>query len=384
MRNFDFEAPTKIAFGRRRIASLDDLVDPRARVLVTPGGGSVRRNGVLDQVAEALKGRAVEMFEGIEPNPRYETLMRAVPLCRDFQPDLLLAVGGGSVVDGTKFLAAAARYEGGDPWDLLVAGAPVRDAIPLGCVLTLPATGSESNVNAVVTRASGQQKRYFGSPLVRPRFAVLDPETTFTLPARQTANGVVDAYVHVLEQYATLDVNTPLQDRQAEAVLLTLREEGPKALEHPRDYDARANVMWAATQALSGLLSCGTVGDWGTHLIGHELTALWGIDHGRSLAVVLPGLWRHQARSKRAKLLQYGARVLGISRGSEDERITRAIDETAAFFRSLGVDTDPAAYDLSEDDFQRVATRLGDRGVRFGERGDLTADDVVDILRLCA
>ncbi len=391
MRNFDFEAPTKIAFGRGRIAALDDLVPRAARVLVTLGGGSARRNGVLDQVMAALGGgdtggggRHVEVFEGIEPNPTYETLMGAVPRCREGGFDLLLAVGGGSVVDGTKFIAAAARYEGEDPWDLLVAGAPVRDAIPLGCVLTLPATGSEANVNAVITRASVQQKRYFGSPLVRPRFAVLDPETTFTLPPRQTANGIVDAYVHVLEQYATFDVNTPLQDRQAEAVLLTLREEGPKVLAQPRDYDARANVMWAATQALNGLLSCGTVGDWGTHLIGHELTALWGIDHGRTLAVVLPGLWRYQAHNKRAKLLQYGARVLGITQGSEDERVTRAIDETAAFFRRLGVDTDPAAYGLGDAEFELVAERLRQRGVRFGERGQLTADDVVDILRRCA
>lgn len=382
MLNFRYYNPTEILFGKGLIAELPGLIPAEARVLMTYGGGSIRRNGVYDQVMSALAGRCVVEFGGIEPNPRYETLMRAAAFGRENAVDHLLSVGGGSALDGTKFIAAAMRFGGGDPWDILSRNAPVEDATPIGCVLTLPATGSESNGNAVISRESTQEKLAFYSAKVYPRFAVLDPETTFTLPPRQTANGIVDAFAHVLEQYMTYDVNAPLQDRQAEAVLLTLLEEGPKALSNPTDYDARANVMWAATQALNGLICCGVPQDWATHMIGHELTALYGIDHAQSLAVVFPALMRFRCEAKGGKLLQYADRVWGIRKGRQALRIEEAIGRTEGFFRSLGVKTRLEEYGIA-DGIERVGQRIEQRGARLGEREDIGRAEVDAILDLC-
>jgi NADP-dependent alcohol dehydrogenase len=382
MRNFSYYCPTRVVFGEGTIREVGRLVPPApARILVTYGQGSVERNGVLAAVMAALAGREVVTFCGIEPNPQYETLLRAVALCRERDIDFLLAVGGGSVLDGTKFIAAARFFEGADPWDLLAKQGRVARALPLGAVLTLPATGSEANANAVISRAALKEKRHFGSELVIPRFAVLDPTTTFTLDARQTANGVVDAFVHVTEQYVTYDVNTPLQDRQAEAILSTLIEEGPKVLGAPADYAARANVMWCATQALNGLLACGTVGDWATHMIGHELTALWGLDHAQSLAVVLPGVWRYARAAKLGKLAQMAERVWGVDTGAPAARAEAAIARTVAFFHDMGVQTDPLAYGIPPEGFGEVAQRLHARGARLGERGDIGRDEILAILR---
>ena len=312
----------------------------------------------------ALAGRTVLEFSGIEPNPTYETLMEAVRVVREQRIDFLLAVGGGSVIDGTKFIAAAAPFTG-EPWDILAKRAPITQAIPLGTVLTLPATGSEMNSGAVVTRRATQDKLAFMHPLVYPRFSVLDPTVTLTLPPRQVGNGVVDAFTHIMEQYLTYPVNAPVQDRFAEGLLLTLIEEGPKALATPEDVAVRANVMWCATLALNGLIGAGVPGDWATHMIGHEITALHGLDHAQTLAIILPAMMNVKRDRKRAKLLQYAARVWEINSGSEDERIDAAIERTRAFFESLGVRTYLRDYGIGAEAVPALLAQL--------ERHQLTA-----------
>ncbi|VFS59806.1 Alcohol dehydrogenase YqhD [Kluyvera cryocrescens] len=298
MFNFDLHTPTRILFGKGAIENLRAQIPADARVLVTYGGGSVKKTGVLDQVLDALKGLDVLEFGGIEPNPSYETLMNAVKIAREQKVTFLLAVGGGSVLDGTKFIAAAAHYDiNVDPWEILETyGSKVTSAIPMGSVLTLPATGSESNKGAVVSRKTTGDKRAFMSPHVQPVFAILDPVYTYTLPPRQVANGVVDAFVHTVEQYVTYPVDGKIQDRFAEGILLTLIEDGPKALKEPENYAVRANIMWAATQALNGLIGAGVPQDWATHMLGHELTAMHGLDHAQTLAIVLPSLWNEKTR----------------------------------------------------------------------------------------
>jgi len=379
MHNFVLHNPVKIVFGSDTIARLPKLLPVGARILLTMGAGSVKKNGVLDQVRQALQGWTVVEFEGIEPNPRYETLMKAVELARRESIDFLLAVGGGSVLDGTKFIAAALRHEGGDPWDLLK-GAPILSALPIGCVLTLPATGSEMNGNAVISRDSTREKLGVGSSHLYPVFSILDPQTTFTLPPRQTANGIVDAFVHVCEQYMTYPVNSPLQDRQAEAILSTLVEEGPRVLANPADYAARANVMWCATQALCGTVGAGVPGDWSAHGIGHELTAFFGLDHAQTLAVAMPGIWRHRFERKREKLAQYGRRVWELSGDSETVAFD-AILRTEAFFEGLGVPTRLSAYGVDATEAAKlVSERLAARGAVQGEHKDLGHAEVRDIL----
>jgi len=335
MHDFTFYNPTRMVFGRGTIAMLSSLVPREARVLLTSGGGSFKKNGVRDQVLGALAGRSVIEFQGIEPNPEYATLMRAVQVVKGEKVDFLLAVGGGSVLDGTKFIGAAARYpEERDPWNFLLDhGESVRNAVPVGCVMTLPATGSEGNPTAVISRRERGEKYYFGAPCCFPVFAVLDPTTTYSLPRRQVVNGVVDAYVHVLEQYATTLAPAPLQDRQAEAILATLLENAAKILAEPPDYEARATFMWSATQALNTLIGCGVDQDWATHMIGHELTALYSLDHAVTLAVVLPGAMRERVEAKRDKLTQYGRRIFGV------DTAEKAIERTEAFFRDLGMKT---------------------------------------------
>ncbi len=382
MRNFEYYNPTRIVFGRDTIAKLSELVPIDARILLLYGGGSIKKNGVYNQVMTALESLEVEEFGGIDPNPRYETCMKAVGKTRDKECDFLLAVGGGSVLDAAKFIAAAVEYEGDDPWDILSKRVPVRAAIPLGSVLTLPATGSEMNAGSVISRDSTQEKLVFASDFVRPRFSILDPETTFSLPPTQTANGIVDAFVHTVEQYATYPASAPLQERQAEAILLTLIEEGPKVLDNPTDYDARANVMWCATNALNGWLGLGVPTDWAAHVIGHELTALYGVDHGASLAIIEPGVWEHQRERKKEKLLQYVERVWNVVDGSEEERLDQAIARTDSFFRSLGIGTRLSDHGISEDACAIVAKRLADRNKKVGEHGDLGEQEVTEILRL--
>jgi NADP-dependent alcohol dehydrogenase len=381
MNNFTFYNPVKILFGKGQIAAIKDEIPADARVMITYGGGSIKKNGVYDQVIAALSGYTVLEFEGIEPNPHYETLMQAVEIAKRHNIDYFLAVGGGSVIDGTKFIVAAMTYEGDDPWDILSNKAPVTNAAPFGAVLTLPATGSEMNSGSVITRVETQEKLAFGSPFTFPQFSVLDPETTFTLPLRQISNGVVDAFTHVLEQYLTYPVNAPLQDRLAESVLLTLKEEGPKALHNPQDYDTMANFMWCATMALNGVIRVGVPTDWATHYIAHELTALHGIDHARTLAVVLPSLLRYKHETKKEKILQYGERVWGINAGTEDERIEATIQATITFFESLDIRTRLSDYEVGEDTVNTIVERFNERGVKnLGERADIQVEDIKEIL----
>ncbi|HHQ4685958.1 alcohol dehydrogenase [Aeromonas veronii] len=374
MNNFTLHTPTKILFGQGQIAQLREQLPSDARVMITYGGGSVVRSGLLEQIRSELAGFTLFEFGGIEPNPAYETLMGAVELARAEQVDFLLAVGGGSVLDGTKFIAAAAHYDlAKDPWHILeTVGSEVRSAIPLGSVLTLPATGSEMNMGAVITRRSSGDKVHFFSPFVMPRFAVLDPVLTYTLPERQVANGVVDAFVHIVEQYLTYPVNAKVQDRFAEGLLLTLIEEGPKALAEPHNYEVRANIMWSATMALNGLIGAGVPQDWATHMLGHELTALHGLDHAQTLAVVLPALLQAKRKQKHAKLLQYAERVWGLNSGSEAERIDDAIAATRDFFERMGVKTRLRDYGLKDLGIDTLIGKLGEHGMtRLGEHGDI-------------
>ncbi|QXB30977.1 alcohol dehydrogenase [Aeromonas sp. FDAARGOS 1405] len=374
MNNFTLHTPTKILFGQGQIAQLREQLPSDSRVMITYGGGSVVRSGLLEQIRNELAGMTLFEFGGIEPNPAYETLMGAVELARAERVDFLLAVGGGSVLDGTKFIAAAAHYDlAKDPWHILeTVGSEVRSAIPLGSVLTLPATGSEMNMGAVITRRSSGDKVHFFSPFVMPRFAVLDPVLTYTLPERQVANGVVDAFVHIVEQYLTYPVNAKVQDRFAEGLLLTLIEEGPKALAEPHNYEVRANIMWSATMALNGLIGAGVPQDWATHMLGHELTALHGLDHAQTLAVVLPALLQAKRKQKHAKLLQYAERVWGLNSGSEAERIDDAIAATRDFFERMGVKTRLRDYGLKDLGIDTLIGKLGEHGMtRLGEHSDI-------------
>lgn len=384
MNNFVYHNPTRLVFGKGTIAQLKDLIGPSERVLMTYGGGSIRKNGVYEQVKAALAGRAMAEFGGIQPNPLYETLMEAVKLAKEQKSTFLLAVGGGSVLDGTKFIAAALRYQGADPWKMCTGEEPVKAAVPVGSVLTLPATGSESNTFAVISRKSTGEKFGFGSEHMYPAFAILDPAVTASLPAKQVRNGIVDAFVHVMEQYLTYPANAALQDRQAEAILQTLVEQGPKALQNANDYDARANLVWSATQALNGLIGCGVPQDWATHMIGHELTAFYGVDHAESLAIVMPALFRQQFAKKQAKLAQFGQRIWCLNGGDEAKVAEGAIGKMEAFFHSLGMPTKLADYRIDpKDAAKKVGDRFRARGTTLGEHGDITPAVTEKILLAC-
>jgi len=377
MENFIYRNPTEILFGRGTIAEISERVPADQPVLLVWGRGSIKKNGVYEQVKAALARHKLVEFGGVEPNPLHETCMKALAVAKDKGVKFLLAVGGGSVLDAAKYVAAAAVFPGADPWEILrTNGSTVSGALPVGAVLTLPATGSESNGNAVISRKSTSEKLHFASNHVYPAFSVLDPEVTFSLPAKQVRNGLVDAFVHVCEQYMTFPVGALLQDRLAESVLQTLVEVAPRTLENPRDYASRADFMWSATIALNNLLSCGVPGDWATHMIGHELTAFYGIDHAESLAVLMPGVWTYKLAAKSAKLGQYGRRIWNVS----DARA--AIDKTEAFFHSLAMPTRLKDFGIdAEDAAHRVSERFASRKSAFGEQGDITADAAARILR---
>lgn len=372
MLNFDFYNPTRISFGQGRIAELDRFVPASAHVMVLYGGQSAQRTGTLDEVKNALGERQVHLFGGVEANPTYEKLMEAVEIVRAEQIDFLLAVGGGSVIDGTKFVAAAALYAD-EPWNILLSGGrDIKQALPMGAVLTLAATGSEMNNGSVITRQSLQAKLPFHNDLVFPQFSILDPTKSFTLPERQVANGVVDAFVHVMEQYLTYPVNAPVQDRFSEGLLQTLIEQGPLALSQPDDYAVRANLMWVATLALNGLIGAGVPQDWSTHLIGHELTALYGLDHAQTLAIILPAMMHERRVAKREKLLQYAERVWGLGDGDEEQRIDAAIEQTREFFETLGVKTRLKDYGLAQDAVEAALQQLEQHGMlQLGEHKDI-------------
>jgi len=357
MKDFEFYNPVKIFFGKDQISKIALQIPANSKIMFIYGGGSIIKNGVYKKVKDALTGYNVTEFKGIEPNPSYETAMNAVEIIKEKKIDFLIAAGGGSVIDATKFIAAAAVYENGDPWKILSANEAVKASLPFGAVLTLPATGTEMNKNSVISRKSTSEKLAFASPYSYPLFSILLPEAAGSLPAKQVANGVVDAFVHVIEQYLTYPVNSPVQDRFAEAILLTLIEEGPKVYANLSDYEAMSNLMWSATMALNGIISCGVPGDWSVHSIGHELTALHGIDHARTLAIVLPGLWKVLRGEKKKKLLQYGERVWNINTGTEEERINLAISKTTDFFESLGIKTHLSDYGVRKDTIDIIVKR---------------------------
>jgi NADP-dependent alcohol dehydrogenase len=380
MQNFSYKNPTEILFGKGMITELSTRVPLKTPVLLLYGGGSIMRNGVYAQVKAALKQHRLVEFGGIEANPLFETCLKAVTLVKKEKVKFILAVGGGSVLDAAKFIAAAALFKGRDPWAILQAhGENVTAALPVGTVLTLPATGSESNGNAVISRAATQEKLHFTSALVFPVFSVLDPTTTFSLPKKFVRNGIVDAFVHTMEQYLTFPTAAPLQDRFAEAVLQTLIEVAPVTLAKPRNYEARASFMWSATLALNTQLGCGVPQDWATHMIGHELTAFYGLDHAETLAIVMPGVWKYKLAAKRAKLEQYGRRVWGVKTAAA------AIAKTEQFFHAIGMPTRLGDYQINAAEAAaKVAARFAERGDAFGEHGDINATAAAAILRMRA
>lgn len=380
MYNFEYQNPVKIIFGKGEIGKTGKNIPEGSKIMLTYGGGSIFKNGVYDQVKASVKGFEVIEFGGIEPNPHYETLMKAVELVKKENITFLLSVGGGSVLDGTKFIAAASLFTIGDPWHILSQRAPVKAALPIGAVLTLPATGSEMNGNSVITRVETQEKLAFGSPLVMPQFSILDPEVIFSLPDKQVANGIVDAFVHVIEQYLTFPVNSPIQDRFAESILKTLIEEGPKVLANRTDYNAASNFMWSATMALNGLIAVGVPQDWATHMIGHELTAYHGIDHARTLAIVLPGVMHIMRDQKKDKILQLGERVWGITDGNSAERIDQTIRETVEFFESVGISTRLPDYGVDTETIDKICTRFQKRGFKVGEKANIGPTEIRSIL----
>ena len=378
MFNFEFYNPTRISFGKNKLANIDKFVPASAKVLITFGGGSAQRSGLLDKVKTILGNRKVYEFGGIEPNPRYETLVKAVEIVRSENIDFILAVGGGSVIDGTKFISLASYYNG-DSRDLLKYGfTPIPSdvlgkVVPFGTVLTLPATGSEMNSGAVISYEHGKFPVMCESSF--PKFSILDPTITYTLPKIQVANGVVDAFVHTTEQYLTYPVDAKLQDRIAEGILQTLIEIGQTTVAEPENYDARANLVWSATMALNGIIGVGVPQDWTSHMIGHELTALFGIDHGQTLAIVLPALLEVRRQQKHAKLVQYAERVWHIQNGNEDEKIDLAIQKTREFIESLGIKTHLSLYNINADKIPVVIEQLKAHGLTaLSETQDLTLD----------
>ena len=377
MYNFTFQNPTKLIFGKGQIAKLAQEVPAGKKIMVTFGGGSVKKNGVYDQVTQALRGHDTVEFWGIEPNPSVESVRKAVELGKSEKVDFLLAVGGGSVIDGTKLIAAGLLYDG-DSWDLVLKGR-VEKQVPFATVLTLPATGSEMNTGSVISNLATKEKFAFNGTY--PVFSILDPETTFTLPKNQVANGIVDTFVHTMEQYMTVPGVSPLMDRWSEGILQTLVEVAPKIRENQHDYDAMADFMLSATMGLNGFVALGVPQDWATHMIGHELTALHGLSHGHTLAIVFPGMLNILRGQKGDKILQYGQRVWGITEGSRDERIDKTIAKTDEFFRSLGMTTRLGEEGIGEETISEVERRFNERGVAFGEGRNVDGAMAKKILR---
>ena len=374
MNNFIFQNPTKLVFGKGEIARLPKLIEKGRKILMTYGGGSIKRNGVYDQVMTALKGYDITEFGGIEANPDYNTLMKAVKICREKGIDFILAVGGGSIIDGTKFIATAAKFEGEDAWDILSKKSRLPKPVDFASVLTLPATASEMNNGAVISRRDRQEKLAFHNPEGYPKFSILDPDVVLTLPAKQISNGIVDIYAHTLEQYLTTCLDTKVMDRWAESLLLTLIDEAPELLSGNPSYDSRANFMLTATMGLNGFISMGVDEDWATHMIGHELTALCGLDHGETLAIVHPGVMDIMRKEKRGKLLQYARRVWNITIENEEQAIDEAIERTENFFRSIGKKTRLSEYGIGDDVIETIVERFKQRGWNVGEGGIVTPE----------
>ncbi len=383
MQNFELYNPTKLIFGKGQIDKLPELLPENSKVLMVYGGGSIKQNGIYDQVIKGLSKHEVVEFGGVEANPKMETLLKAIEVVEKEKIDFILAVGGGSVIDGVKFISAAVKFEG-DPMEILQKRMSIKDlskVISFGTILTLPATGSEMNSGAVVTIESTKEKLAFGGSALFPQFSICDPTVIESLPKRQIQNGVIDAYTHVLEQYLTYPHHAMLQDRIAEGVLQTLIEIGPKVVENPKDYTLASNFMWCCTMALNGLLNKGVPTDWATHMIGHELTALYDIDHARTLAIIGPNLYRTMFETKKDKLAQYGQRIFGLT-GSVEDVADNAIQETVSFFHKMGMKTK-----LSEnvDDYKKtsdfIVDRFEERGWKaLGEKQNITTEKVKEIV----
>ena len=384
MYNFEYKNPTKILFGKGQIENLSNELPQDAKILLLYGGGSIKKNGVYDQVMNALSERNVIEFGGIPPNPAYSVLMEALKVIKKEKIDYLLAVGGGSVLDGTKFLSAAAYFEGDDPWDILSKGAAVKKGMPFGTVLTLPATGSEMNSALVITREETKEKLSTGGPIYFPQFSILDPEVVKSIPQRQLANGIADSFMHVLEQYMTYPIGAMIQDRFAESILQSLIEVAPAIMKDPSDYNAAANYMWSCTVALNGLIGKGVPEDWTVHMMGHEITALFGIDHARTLSIIAPNHYRYNFESKKDKLAQYAERVWNVTEGTIDEKAKAGIEKTETFFHSLDIKTKLSEYTNEyAGTAESIAQRFKERGwVELGENKSLNPEDVSKIIEL--
>ena len=379
MNNFVFQNPTKVIFGKGSIAQLNTLLNKGEKILMTYGGGSIKKNGVYDQVMKALEGFPVIEFGGIEANPDYDTLMKAVEICRTEGVGQLLAVGGGSVIDGTKFIAAAVEYKG-DCWEMVRQNLEFEESLPIVTVLTMPATGSEMNCNAVISNRRLKEKFCLGNPKNYPVASILDPEVVYSIPKKQKANGLADSFIHVIEQYLTDDINARVQDRWAEGVLKTIIETAPEVLADKPSYDACANYMWGATCALNFFICPGVNQDWSTHNIGHELTALCGLDHGVTLSIVLPGTMQIMRQEKKAKILMYARNVWNITDGSDEQIIDKAIAKTEEFFQSLGIKTRLGDYGIGQDVIDTIYKRFVERKSNLGEFGIVTPEKSKAIL----
>jgi len=384
MNNFEFRNPTKIIFGKDKIANLATEIPANAKILMLYGGGSIKSNGIYDQVKQALAAFEVIEFGGIPANPEYAVLMNALEQIKTQKITFLLAVGGGSVIDGTKFLSAAAEYDGETPWDILTGRKPILKGMPFGAVLTLPATGSEMNSGFVLTRKETKEKLASGGPALYPQFSILDPQVVRSIPQKQIANGLADAFTHVLEQYMTYPNHALLQDRFAESILQTLVEVAPAMLKDPSDYDAASNFMWSCTMALNGLIGEGVPQDWAVHMMGHELTALFGIDHARTLAIIAPSHYRYNLDSKKEKLAQYAERIWNVNNGTLEEKAKAGIEKTEEFFHSLGIKTRLSEY--TEDysgTAEMVSKRFTERGwLGLGENHKVAPADVAKIIEM--
>lgn len=383
MNAFELHNPTKLVFGADKVRQLGELVEPYGkRILLVYGGGSIKQSGLYDEVLGQLNkiGAAVHELSGIEPNPRLSTVNKGIEICRKENIELVLAVGGGSVLDAAKAIAAGALYDG-DVWDFTIHMAVIQEALPIGTVLTLAATGSEMNGNAVISNWEIKQKRALGSKHVYPKFSILDPKLTYTVPVNQTVNGIVDIMSHVFEQYFTLTTDIPLQERFAESILLTVIENGEKAIADGSDYDARANLLLAGTYALNGTLPTGVTSDWATHGIEHEVSAIYDIAHGAGLAVIFPNWMKHVYKERVGKFVQYAVRVWNIDpQGKSDDEVALAgIEATRAYFTRIGAPATLGELGINDENVDRMA----EEATRFGPIGSfkqLTKDDVVSIL----
>ncbi|MDO4228837.1 MAG: iron-containing alcohol dehydrogenase [Capnocytophaga sp.] len=381
MLNFELYNPTKIIFGKNQLQNIAKELPKGVKILLLYGGGSIFKNGVYEAVTSNLSGFDIVEFGGVEANPTFETLCKAVEVVRREHIGFVLAVGGGSVIDGAKFVITASVYQG-HPLDIFYRKHRPTEALPFGVVLTLPATGSEMNSGAVITRTETNEKLSFGSGVTFPKFSFCDPTVIVSLPKRQLQNGVIDAFTHVLEQYVTYSHGAILQDKIAESVLQTLVEIGAKVTENPADYHLASNFMWSCTMALNGLLSKGVPTDWATHFIGHELTALYGIDHARTLAIIAPNLYRVLFDTKKEKLAQLGRNVFKLS-GEDTQVAAEAIEKLEEFFHSVGMKT--KISENTTENIENTATiivkRFEERGFSpIGERQNITLEKIHEIV----